>query len=492
MVRRGSRVRVSFRALSARVGRRLASVSTRSPAGTAARLPGGIALCLGVLALVASPVQAARPLTTGVMDVQFGTADPGRASLLVDQTAVAGATIAKIGVNWRGITGGPPANAADPSDPAYDFSAVDRAVRAAAARGLEPMLLLTEAPSFAEGPDRPIDASPGSWRPSPSALASFARAVATRYSGTSAGPGGLLPRVRYYQAWNEPNLAQYLTPQSDAPTIYRDMLNAFYGAVKAVSPENVVVTAGTAPYGEDEGIRRTHPLVFWRDLLCINLALKPTVCPVKARFDVLAHNPINTSGSPRQLPDHPEDVTEANFGSLRQLLRAAEHARTIAVRGPHRLWATELWWETNPPDRLEGISPSTQARRLQQSFYALWRAGASTVIYLSMLDGPYHPDAFTEVSSSGLLFEDGTPKPAFTAFRFPFVTTRVKHGKLIGWGRAPTGGKLRIRGKRFGHWKTVAQVRVDAGDVFKTRLPADTGRRVRAEVGGETSLTWRR
>jgi hypothetical protein len=82
--------------------------------------------------------------------------------------------------------------------------------------------------------------------------------AAVRYDGRFPDPlkpGAFLPRVRYWQPWNEPNLSYYLSPQWTrtggrwAPAsagIYRGLLNAFYAAVKRVSSSNFVVTAGTA------------------------------------------------------------------------------------------------------------------------------------------------------------------------------------------------------------------------------------------------------
>jgi hypothetical protein len=449
---------------------------------------------VAVLAFAAAPAHAAPPLTTGLIDPQYGTADSALEAGLFDDTRMAGAEIAKIGVSWRGVAVDLPADPANPADPAYDFAHVDRAVRDAAARGIEPMLMITAAPDYAEGPDRPADALAGTWKPSPDAYAAFGRAVAGRYSGSFAG----LPRVIYYQAWNEPNLLGHLAPQYEgdqptAATIYRNLLNAFYGAVKSVDPGNIVVTAATGPYGDPPGSGRTQPLPFWRDVLCLNLALRPIACPVKASFDILAHNPMNAVSSPPQPPEEPEDLTVGNFGDLAELLRAAERHRTTATPGPHPLWATELWWETNPPDNLQGIPPRTQARWLEQSFYLLWRAGAAAAIYLSARDATFHPGDFTEVASSGLFFEDGTPKPALTAFRFPFVGVRDRARRPLAWGRAPVSGLMRIRTRVRGDWETIKRTRVNAAEVFKLRLPVDApARRLRAQVGRTRSLTWRR
>ena len=64
------------------------------------------------------------------------------------------------------------------------------------AKGLEPLLTVNGAPKYAEGPGRPTSAPAGSWKPErQGATATFARAVAGRYSGDFAGlpQGPLLP-----------------------------------------------------------------------------------------------------------------------------------------------------------------------------------------------------------------------------------------------------------------------------------------------------------
>jgi hypothetical protein len=458
----------------------------------------GIAATGAALLAAAAPAMAARPLDTGLLDSGYGIADPVAETFLFDGATAAGARYAKIGVAWRGLTTGVPADASDPADPAYDFAYVDRAVRDSAARGLEPLLFITGAPDFAEGPARPNDVDPGTWRPDPDALAAFAHAVATRYSGSFVADGSALPRVRYYQAWTEPNLSIHLAPQYErgrlvAPALFRALLNAFYAAVKAVHPDNVVITAGTAPYGDDPpNADRTRPLTFWRDVLCLNAANRPLACPIKASFDVLAHQPINTTGPPRQPAVDPDDATVADFGELRAILRAAEAAGTIGTPGRHQLWSTEMWWETNPPDPVQGISPRLQARWLEQAIYLLWKQGARVVIYQGIRDTAYHPDVFDELSGSGIYFKDGSPKPALTAFRFPFVVSRVKGRRLIAWGRAPVGGKLVIKSRARRRWRLVRSLRLEAGAVFKAKLPREPGRRLRADIGGERSLVWRR
>ena len=73
--------------------------------------------------------------------------------------------------------------------------------------------------------------------PDPAEFAAFGSAIAQRYSGTYAG----LPRVRLFEAWNEPNASFFLSPpyangQPYTPQLYRAMVNAFSAAVHTVHP----------------------------------------------------------------------------------------------------------------------------------------------------------------------------------------------------------------------------------------------------------------
>src|SRR5262249_2276157 len=143
---------------------------------------------------------------------------------------------------------------------------------------LKVLAVFTGAPAWAQAPGRPAAVPQGTWRPNPQALEQYGIALGRRYSGhfpDPANPGHMLPRVAAFQVWNEPNLSAYLNPQWSggkpaAPVIYRQMLNAFYRGVKSVDPGAMVVTAGTAPFGDPQpGGERIQPALFWRVVLCL-------------------------------------------------------------------------------------------------------------------------------------------------------------------------------------------------------------------------------
>lgn len=122
----------------------------------------------------------------------------------------------------------------------------------------------------------------------------------------------------------------------------------------------------------------------------------------------------------------------------------------------------------------------------QESLYLLWKQGADTVINLLIRDG----DNPATSIDAGLVFNDGSAKPALTAWRFPFVVDTTSKQGALAWGKAPASGQLEIQRKRGSGWKTVERVMAGADDVFTKRLQAESGQAFRAVVAGERSLVW--
>ena len=123
-----------------------------------------------------------------------------------------GVQLLRVHLNWGGRLGVAtrrPAEGTDFDDPAYDWRLYDRVVLQAQRHGVEIVFTIFGTPAWANGGGAPTRAPRDATR-----LREFAYAAATRYSGTHVRPDGtLLPRVRYWTAWNEPNLQIGLIPQ---------------------------------------------------------------------------------------------------------------------------------------------------------------------------------------------------------------------------------------------------------------------------------------
>ena len=203
----------------------------------------------GVLLGAASPAHAlSKTFQTGLNDdAAFRDPVPAQRTLALQRARDGGATLIRSFATWATVSPTKPPSSAVARDPGwsgYHWSGVDGFVRGVTAQGLRPLVGVAGSPAWAEGANRPAQAPLGTYRPSPSAFRDFAEAIARRYSGTYPDPerpGSTLPRVRYWQAWNEPNLPFYITPQwrkvgsktrAESPRIYRGLLNSFYAGVE--------------------------------------------------------------------------------------------------------------------------------------------------------------------------------------------------------------------------------------------------------------------
>ena len=480
-----------------------------------ARIPRIAALVATLGALVAFPAgapAAVHGLRTGFTDgAAFDFSSGADRALEMQRARGAGASIIRIGMSWGDTSPTKPPSLAverDPSWAGYNWTDTDSEVRDTAAAGLTPLVLILDAPEWAEGPNRPsLSVAPaGSWRPSAKDFGAISQAAAKRYSGRfpdPLNPGQMLPRVKYWQGWNEPNLSLYLTPQwtkrggkltATSPDTYRALLNAFYSGVKAVDKTNFVITAGTSPFGDPPGGQRIPPALFDRDLFCLSgrTALKRVRCSGSAvHFDALAHHPYPI-GPPRRHAPNPDDVVIADMARLSKPLAAAVKAGTVLPRGHKELWATELSWDSNPPDP-GGIPEHLQATYMEGAFNELWSEGVNTVIWFNIRDQLPVPN-FQSTLQSGIFFagdtfQEDTKKISYTSFSFPF-TAYLKKGRAQLWGLAPAPGPVTIEALRGSTWTPVAHVTARGDRLFlgSVRLKAKT--KVRAVQGATTSLTW--
>jgi hypothetical protein len=447
------------------------------------------------------------------------SADPSvRATALADIRAT-GSTVVRIPVNWRGtVLVDPPSgfDASDPSSPAYHLGSIDAAVRSAVDAGLQPLLVVSRAPSFAEAPNRWPYAYPGSWAPRPDALGQFAAALARRYDGSfpdPALPGRMLAQVSMFQAWNEPNLARYLEPQwiapggrwsAFSPLLYRQMLDAFYAGVKSVRAADLVVASGLAPDGEPDGVGRMAPIRFLRALLC----LAPTEsrapsCPEPAHFDMLAFHPLSV-GAPDLPAASSLDVAISDAAKVARVLRRAERLRTVLPVAAKPLWVTELNWESAPQAR-GGVPPALQASYVSRALHRLWVAGASLVAWEFLVD-PYPAlragtptGGSIEYQRPAGLYSAGAggdpasarPKPFLGGFTFPFDPLRVDPRHVRVWALLMHPGQpaLLQRWTSRRTWRTIDRMHAGRHGVLNDLVVLRSSVRLRLQSETLTSAS---
>jgi hypothetical protein len=365
-----------------------------------------IVATLAVAAAFASSASATRSLQLGITD--SGSAYYANPDLFYPVLGSLHAQVLRVQLYWGGglgVVGVRPKDATDPTDPSYDWSRYDGIVLRAADEGVEVLFSIFGTPAWANGgeltthaPKHPID------------LQNFAYAAATRYSGTfERSDGTILPRVRLWSAWNEPNLPIGLVPQwkkvkgtwtIQSAIDYARICNAIVRGVHGTLVAGDRVACGdTAPRGNNAPTSSrptTSPLAFLR-------AMKRA----GARgFDAFAHHPYpsNPSETPTTRPTSPTAVT---FGNLDVLVK-----ELTQLYGRKPLWLDEYGYQTNPPDHGLGVSPTKQAKYLTESV-ALARANPRVTMLLWFL---VRDDPRLSGWQSGLETARGVRKPAFAAF----------------------------------------------------------------------------
>lgn len=439
--------------------------------------------------LAESPAAISRPLTTGFLDPVSFSGPEG--TVAYAHARRAGARVLRIPLDWSRVAPGGPRMPAgfkphDPADPRYAWGEIDRQVRAASSNGFAPLLYTQGAPLWAQT-GKKIRPNDGPARPSPLALGAFAGAAAERYSGAFRG----LPRVRYWQVWNEPNLNIQLMPQSAkgrpvSPDLYRALVNATARAVHAVREDNDIIAGGLAPFGGDTNDpsggtvpnqERIRPLEFMRQMLCMSRGAKPLqTCNAKAEFDIWAHHPY-TYGGPTHSAFHADDVSLGDLAEMRSLLMAAAKAGRVVTRREPAFWVTEFSYDSKPGDP-KGLPPLLHARWVSEALYRMWQNGVSHVTWFLLRDEAF-PD---NMYQSGLYLRSphgiakDRPKLALRSFRFPFVAFWAKDGSIAYWGRTPGGVRTAVVIEQMaGEWRRVAAPPVDRHGIFSGRIESVRG-----------------
>jgi hypothetical protein len=194
--------------------------------------------------------------------------------------------------------------------------------------------------------------------------------------------------------WNEPDAAQGFwcgTTQQ-----YVDLLNAGYAGVKAASPSTLVVFGG--PVG-----------------VTTNWIAKCYQDGAGGSFDVMAVHPYM---APSNLPpETPEDGTPYHMTHV-----AALHQLMVAWGdGAKPIWFTEFGWSSHANTGLEGnweigVSDETQADYLTRSFQMV-KADFPYVGAMFWYNERNTVNSTVQNDNYGLMYADGTPKPAYSAYQ---------------------------------------------------------------------------
>jgi hypothetical protein len=413
------------------------------------------------------------PLSTGFAD-PWVLSGPAVATRPYADAQKLGARFARIYAAWSQVAPTEPAAPRNPGDPAYHWQLLDTQVQHAVAHGLTPIVNVFNRPAWAGAPPPPgSDSVP----PDPDKLGAFAEAAARHYDGGTKS----IPRVRFWEVWNEPNLGLYLKPQRVggkpfSPAWYRAMVVAFAAGVKGVDPANLVVAGGLTPFQQRGGIA---PLQFIRELFCLNDDLTKA-CSAKVPVDVWGIHPYTWGGPLHKAPAR-DDLSLGNLPELERTLAAAVRSGNLTGRAYVSTWATEFCWASDPPVK-GGVPSAVLTRWVAEALYRMWANGVTNVIWFQLYDRPaaeqYHCGLYTLAKRR---------KPAAAAFRFPFVA--YPGARTAVWGRTPTstGGTVTIEVRSGASWRAAATVTADAHGMFSAKLALPGWTEARARFGTQRS-----
>ena len=368
---------------------------------------GGVAASASRDADSASKRTNASPMVVGFYD---DAQVYGNTAWAFNQLKSLRAGIVRTTLDWSQVARRRPTKPADPADSAYNWTAVDRVVDQADKKGIKVLLAIYGTPRWAgvarnRVPRRPLD------------LRLFATAAALRYSGTYTvkeeenEPERTLPAVRRWLAWNEPNNPIFLRPQwkmvarkwrVQAAYDYAKICSAISAGVHATRLAGQKVACGaTGPRGNDaprSSRASTSPLLFMSWLRRAGLR----------RMDAYAHHPYygHRSEKPTTVSRSKKAVTMGNIGDLIKRVNQLWGSKT-------RVWVTEYGYQTNPPDRLFGVSYRNQARYMHQAVAMAKKTRRIDMFIWFLIKDEGRLSGW----QSGVLTRRGARKPAYRAFQ---------------------------------------------------------------------------
>jgi hypothetical protein len=193
-----------------------------------------------------------------------------------------------------------------------------------------------------------------------------------------------------------------------------------------------------------------------------------------ARLDAYAQNPY-----PVQPGETPTRSTCSRCGYFTMASLPKIRADVTRYFGAKPLWLTEYGYQTNPPDRLLGVSYAKQAAYLGEAAYRVWsQPGVTMLIHFLVRDEPALGGW-----QSGLFTVGGAAKLAYHAFALPLAQVSRHGSRVVLWGQVRPGSGARtyvLQRASGGGWRPVGGTARTSGNGSFTRsvsLPA--GARVR-------------
>jgi hypothetical protein len=393
-------------------------------------------LVLGAAAALAvpSPSAASPYIRFGIQDDAWLSYGPGTLQQRLDRLDALGVDVVRVTIDWRSV---------EPRRGTFDWERYDELLDGLHTHRIAALVTLYGSPAWANG------GRGENWAPrSRSTFAAFAAAAAKRY-----------PFVHLWTVWNEPNQARWLRPTS-ARAYTQTLLNPAYAAIKRVSPRSLVGGGVTAPRGSAGGV---SPVDWIKGMAAAH-----------ARLDAYAHNPYPLAPGETPTSGGCGHCTTITMATLPRLLASVQRSFGSHVR----IWLTEYGYQTNPPDRMLGVSYAKQARFTADAALRAYQAPRVDILIHYLVKD--EPDAARW--QSGLFTVRDIAKPAYNAFRFPLAQLARRGSTTTLWGQIRPGGRNAyvLQQRRGGRWYAVGGKRTTTARGYLRRtIRAGRGAQVR-------------
>lgn len=331
------------------------------------------AAAVAVALLLAPTANASRFIKPGIYDdaqILYGIPD-----FVFPKLAEMNTKLIRVNLWWGGPNGvarRKPARPADHTDPAYNWETYDRTARYARLFGMQVIFTVIGTPGWAN--------SGKGWNVAPKKardLRNFAYAAARRYDGgTFLDSETRVPAVKQWVVWNEPNNPVFLKPQFrrvgsryviQSARDYARICNAVVAGVTAGQNGAKVACGATAPRGNNQP-RSSRPSVS-------PIAFLRAMHKAGAKgFKAYAHHPyygsrMETPSTPPPRASRGQAPTAVTLGNFDVLVK-----ELTRLYGPSmRIWVTEYGYQTNPPDKLFGVTYPQQAAYMRDAYAKLKR-----------------------------------------------------------------------------------------------------------------------
>lgn len=229
----------------------------------------------------------------------------------------------------------------EPSPGVYAWAEMDAIVADTLAADLEMVVVLDGSPAWARAAqDLPPTDNPFAPPANYGDFARFAAAFAQRYQN----------QIRFYQIWDEPNIAPHWGNRLIEPVAYARLLAETAPAIRAADADAVLLLAALAPTA-DRGHTAIDEAYYLKRLYAAGAA---------PYFDAVAAQPFGFGLSPDDARSRVDLLNFQRIGLLRRVMLAADD-------GAKPIWAVRYGWNRSTNGVWQTVTEETQARYVEQA-----------------------------------------------------------------------------------------------------------------------------